>query len=247
MAPAPSPNGEPTRVQRRRILDDPDALRFEQVYEAAGNDLTQVPWANLRGNPRLVAWLDQHPAPAGQRALVVACGLGDDAEELSRRGYEVTAFDSSPTAIEWCRTRFPNSNVDYHVADLFDLPANWHNRFDLVVEINTIQALPPPRHGATIAAIAGTVAAGGRLVVITFSRDEDEPAEGGPPYPLSRSELAAFAGEGLQEVEATEDTIVHERFPHPINRLCLTYERPAASTEASGSSARSGGEEAREG
>lgn len=220
-----SGNGEPARMPRRRILDDPDALRFEQLYQSVGDDLTNVPWANLRGNPCLVAWLDQHPAPPGQRALVVACGLGDDAEELSRRGYVVTAFDASPTAIAWARKRFPHSDVDFHVADLFDLPPDWSERFDLVVEINTIQALPPPRHGVTMAAIASLVAPGGRLVVITFGRNDDEAAENGPPFPLSRAELASFAGEGLREVEATEDTFVNERLGHPIVRWCLTYVR----------------------
>lgn len=225
-----SGNGEPARMPRRRILDDPDALRFEQLYQSVGDDLTNVPWANLRGNPCLVAWLDEHPAPPGQRALVVACGLGDDAEELNRRGYDVTAFDASPTAIGWARKRFPDSGIDFEVADLFDLPPDWRERFDLVVEINTIQALPPPRHRATMATIAGLVAPGGRLVVITFGRDEQDAAEQGPPYPLSRSELAAFAGEGLREVEATGDTIVNERLGHPIVRWCLTYARETGET-----------------
>lgn len=225
MGPSLSENGEPARMPRRRILDDSDALRFEQMYQSVGDDLTRVPWANLRGNPCLVAWLDQHPAPPGKQVLVVACGLGDDAEELSRRGYDVTAFDASPTAIGWARQRFPESGIDFEVADLFDLPPAWRERFDLVVEINTIQALPPPRHRATMAAIASLVAPGGRLVVITFGRDEDGAAENGPPFPLSRAELNAFAGEGLREVEATEDTFVNERLGHSIVRWCLTYAR----------------------
>ena len=47
------------------------------------------------------------PAAPGRTALIVACGLGDDAEEVSRRGYRVTAFDLVPAAIEHCRERFP--------------------------------------------------------------------------------------------------------------------------------------------
>lgn len=221
-------SGQPAPDRPRGVLDDPDVLRFELVYESVGDDLTNVPWANLRPNPLLVPWLDRHPAAPGTRALVVACGLGDDAEELSRRGYEVTAFDASPTAIGWCRKRFPGSRVDYHVADLFDLPAAWQRASDLVVEINTIQALPPPRHGATIAAVAGTVAPGGHLVVITFGRAEDASATNGPPWPLSKSELSAFAGVGLREVEVSEDTIVIERLdPRFIVRWRLVYARDA--------------------
>jgi hypothetical protein len=66
---------------------------FETIYAQAGDDLTGIPWASLRPMPALVDWLDRQPPPAGQTALVVACGLGDDAEEVSRRGYRVTAFD----------------------------------------------------------------------------------------------------------------------------------------------------------
>ena len=33
--------------------------------------------------------------------LRIRPGLGDDAEELVRRGFDVTAFDISDTAIQW--------------------------------------------------------------------------------------------------------------------------------------------------
>jgi hypothetical protein len=66
-----------------------------------------IPWADLAPNPSLVEWLDTH-AVSG-RALKVGAGLGDDAEELARRGLAVTAFDVAPTAVESARRRFPES------------------------------------------------------------------------------------------------------------------------------------------
>src|SRR6266498_2097846 len=96
---------------------------FEPLYRAAGGDAEKVPWADLSPNRWLVEWLDrQSLSPKGAAAVVVGCGLGDDAEELSERGYEVVGFDVSPTAIEWARERFPDTAVQYRVADLFDLP-----------------------------------------------------------------------------------------------------------------------------
>src|ERR1700761_8699255 len=115
---------------------------FETIYAQAGDDLSRTPGAGLRPMPALTGWLDRQPPPAGQTALVVACGLGDDAEEVSRRGYRVTAFDLVPAAIAHCRARFPGSAVDYRVADVFALPAAWHQAFDLVVEVRTLQSLP---------------------------------------------------------------------------------------------------------
>ena len=85
-------------------------LDFEAVYHEANGDFAGVPWAHGRPHPALVAWLNAI-APSvvrcGSRIAVVGCGLGDDAIELIRRGYDVTAFDISTTAIEWARRRHP--------------------------------------------------------------------------------------------------------------------------------------------
>src|SRR5215472_10485502 len=56
------------------------------------------------------------------RALVVGCGLGDDAEELARLGMQVVAFDVASAAVESARRRFPASTVRYEVADLLAPP-----------------------------------------------------------------------------------------------------------------------------
>jgi hypothetical protein len=42
--------------------------------------------ASLAAHPALVSWLDRQPSAGGATALVVGCGVGDDAEELVRRG-----------------------------------------------------------------------------------------------------------------------------------------------------------------
>ena len=193
---------------------------FEELYASVGGDLDQVPWARLGPNPMLAEWLDRRRITPGARALVVACGLGDDAEELSRRGCAVTAFDLSKTAISWCHRRFPDTSVDYQVADLLELPGEWVHRYDIVVEINTIQSLPLELRRDTVRAIAGTVAPGGALFVRCFGRATGEPA-GSRPWPVSREELAVFEEEGLREAEFAED------LPEPTRHRCfrLTYER----------------------
>lgn len=131
---------------------------FESLYADAGDDYSQIPWARLSPRPVLIEWLDAEPPAARTRVLVVACGLGDDAEELARRGCVVDAFDVSPTAIDTARRRFPNSSVNYHVADLFELPSNWRARFELIVEVQTIQSLPPSEHRTAVGAISACLA-----------------------------------------------------------------------------------------
>lgn len=193
---------------------DGEPADFEEFYRAVGGDLAKLPWASLAPHPQLVDWLDTLGPTAEQRALVVGCGLGDDAEEVGRRGYQVTAFDLSPTAIGWCRTRSPDSTVDYLVADVLDLAADWQAAFDVVVEFNTIQSIEPALRPAVIGAIAGTVAAGGRLFVRAMLRADGSPALS-RPWPVSRTELSDFVGAGLREISyevATDPLTGHPGF-----------------------------------
>ncbi|ABA24155.1 Thiopurine S-methyltransferase [Trichormus variabilis ATCC 29413] len=174
---------------------------FEVVYAEAQGDTTQIPWAKLTPHPYLQEWLTNHqPFPSGQKALVIGCGLGDDAEALSKLGFAVTAFDISPTAIAWCGERFPNSNVNYIVADLLAIPPQWHLSFDFVFECRNIQALPLNVRAEVITSVASVVAPDGTLLLINRVREtEAEPS--GPPWPLSESELKQLENLGLQPIE----------------------------------------------
>lgn len=205
-----------------RTAGDPP---FEEIYSSAGDDLASIPWATLAPNPALQDWLATQPAADGARALVVASGLGDDAEELARRGYRVTAFDISPTAIDQCRGRFPASTVDYLVADLFELPDAWTESFDLAVEIRTLQSLPPEVRGQAALAIAKTIAPGGKLFVRTAARTPNEPLTS-RPWPLTRDELDACVEAGLIERQVRAEPPRDGRFP----TFTAVYQRPPATT-----------------
>ncbi|MFN6486457.1 MULTISPECIES: class I SAM-dependent methyltransferase [unclassified Nostoc] len=174
---------------------------FEILYDKAKGDTAQIPWAKLAPHPYLQDWLTNHePFISQQKALVIGCGLGDDAEALANLGFEVTAFDISPTAIAWCQQRFPDSTVNYVVADLLAIPSQWHQAFDFVFECRNIQALPLNVRSSVISSVTSLIALGGTLLLITRVRDtEVEPS--GPPWPLSNSELAQFENLGLSQIE----------------------------------------------
>lgn len=173
---------------------------FEPLYAEAQGDTAQVPWAKNQAHPYLQQWLSSYPPQtAGKSALVIGCGLGDDAELLASLGYAVTAFDISPTAIAWCHQRFPETTVNYLVADLFDLDRNWQGKFDFIFECRTIQALPLNVRSQVIGAIAPLVANQGTLLVVTRHRDDHTIPEG-PPWALSDAELSQFIELGLTEV-----------------------------------------------
>ncbi|MBL8858384.1 MAG: class I SAM-dependent methyltransferase [Planctomycetes bacterium] len=194
-----------TRAIANESLQRGDALGwFERLYAEANGDEARIPWADLDGHPLLVEWMRKHKVDGtGRRALVVGCGLGEDAEVLARAGFDTMGFDVSPTAIEWCHKRFPNSTVRYEAADLFAPPATWARAFDFVFESYTLQALPADRRAGAFACIAQFIAPGGELLVVTRAREPHEDT-GELPWPLLRSELRTFEHFGLLEA-AFED------------------------------------------
>lgn len=174
---------------------------FENIYSSAGGDHTAVFWADLEPNPYLIQWLRQYPVKrSGKKAIAIGCGVGDDAEALSKNGYEVTAFDISPSAIELCQKRYPETTVDYLVADLFHYPEGWFQAFDLVYECNTIQVLPGKYRIQAREAIASLVAMERHALVSCRSRLAGE-QENDIPLPLDRYEIDGFIQSGLTEMD----------------------------------------------
>jgi len=192
---------------------------FEPLYAQAQGDATLVPWAKSMAHPYLQEWLQQHPQPQYRsKAVVIGCGLGDDAEALQAHGYQVTAFDVSPTAIAWCDQRFPDSAVDYQVADLLNLDPTWNQTFDLVYDCRNIQALPIRIRPQVVGAIAPLASTTGLILIITRIRADVTECDG-PPWPLSPQELAEFAAYGLQETDRTTF-----RESETVNQARITYQ-----------------------
>lgn len=194
---------------------------FEALYADAQGDPSRIPWADARPHPALVTWLNAI-APSivrcGARVAVVGCGLGDDAREVRRRGYDVTAFDCSATAVEWARSLDPDNADCYHVADLFAMPARWRHRFDLVVEINTIQALPPVRRDETLNAMSQLLSPRGHLLVICRGTKTPAAFDDGPPWALMEEELIEAARAADLEPDGAVSTFLDNETP-PVLRM----------------------------
>jgi SAM-dependent methyltransferase len=176
---------------------------FDRLYAEAASGRAIVPWDRGVPNAQLVDWAQGRDG-SGKSAVVVGCGLGNDAEFVAALGYRTTGFDLSAAAIAGAAERYPGSPVTYEVADLLELPERYRHAFDLVIECYTVQSLPDPPRAASIAAVPALVAPGGTLLVVAFAGDEDDPA--GPPFPLTRREIAGFAVDGLTE-QRIEDLV----------------------------------------
>ena len=183
---------------------------FEDIYANTDTTGHGVPWAKLVPAPLMVRWLDRKWSRGhAARAPVVGSGLGDDAAELARRDFRVTAFDVAESAIDLSRRRFPDLTIDWRVRELFDTPADWSQSFELVVEHRTVQSLPPAWQARSMAAIADFVAPAGTLLVVADLRPDGTEAAG-PPWRLRPEELAVFGAAGLAEVELVLSDVRHQ-------------------------------------
>lgn len=230
------PEAVVTPAASRTVLVDPPEQGvpgtrewFEEVYRDAAGELAGVPWARGATNPCLLSWLNVEASAKvrpGSRAIVVGCGLGDDVVELLNRGYDACGFDVSATAITWARQRFPDRASAFLHADLMSLPARYRHRFELVVEVNTLQAVHPSQREIAAQAIGDLCGPRGVVVAVCRGRDESVLLETvqGPPWPLASGELA-----GLMEVAGLKpsrgiDDFEDECTP-PVRRLRGVFER----------------------
>lgn len=206
------------RLAAAAIADGEPTAWFDRLYAAGRAGTVRMPWDRTEPQVQLAQWTAaRRPDGAGRRALVVGCGLGADAEHVATLGFDTVAFDISATAIGIAMARFPGSAVEYVTADLLAPPAQWMRAFDLVVETYTVQALPSPPRDRAIATVARLVAPGGTLLVIANAHDEHADPEPGPPWPLTRAEIDAFATDGLVPVRVEAVPVAD----HPTRRRWL--------------------------
>jgi SAM-dependent methyltransferase len=214
---------EHTKELAAEFLEKGDATGwFDALYAEAEGNHEHIPWADLEPNKYLVKFAEKTNLQGdGRKALVVGCGLGDDARFLHDLGFAVTAFDISPTAIEWAKKLHVETSIDFQVIDLFNPPPEWHRAFEFVLEVYTIQPLPLEIREKVVDSIAQFVAENGKLALVTRGREDDEqPLE--LPWALSRKDLSRFEFNGLKQIyfeEMPGDEDV------PVRRFVVEYER----------------------
>lgn len=95
-----------------------DLQHFRQRYVAS----EPPPWEIHSPDPMLVATLNEGKLP-GKTVLEFGCGSGHNAVEFARRGYEVTAVDFVPEAIEAARSLAEREgvNIRFLCGDLLEL------------------------------------------------------------------------------------------------------------------------------
>jgi len=189
---------------------------FDELYKEHASSHENIPWARLEVNPILQEYLETSKAKKG-KALVIGCGLGDDAIALEKAGYEVIAIDVAQTALQLAKERFSDSRVSFVKQDIFDMPVEYFEHFDFIYEALTIQSLPREFRERMIKAVADSLAKEGTLLVVAHQFNGNT---SGPPWPLTKEEIDLFVTEGLKELHFE---VIAERSKISDNKFKVLY------------------------
>lgn len=160
-------------------------------------------WDKGEASPGLVDFLVENEAVMPGTVLVPGCGHGHDARALAAAGFEVTAFDVAPAAIERARAlaAAERTPVRFEAADFFELPAALRGPYDWLFEHTFFCAIDPARRAAYVRTVTELVRPGGHLLGVFYHIQP----ETGPPFGTTRAELLARFEPAF--------TLVHESVP----------------------------------
>lgn len=200
-----------------------DGAACERAYGLAGRDASRVPWAREGADPTLVRWLNacacEHVRPGG-RAIVAGCGLGDDVAELASRGFDAVGLDASEHATAWAGERFGGMPGAFVRGDVRSAPARLARRFDLVVDVDTLQtggAGDEDRAAIARGLVSLMHPRGAVLVIAGAGRVDEVAAAAWVDRPMTADEVERVVGAaGLERVSV---------FPEDAARFAMVFRR----------------------
>ncbi len=162
-----------------------DLPRWDERY-ASGD----TPWETGRPSSELERVLAEDAIRPG-RALELGCGTGANAAWLARQGFDVTALDISPRAIEQARQRAAGTAVHFLVADVLRPPAELVGPFDFFFDRGCYHVVRRDDPAAYLRTLARLTRPG--TLGLVLAGNAREPHEPGPPV-VSEEQIRAELG-----------------------------------------------------
>jgi SAM-dependent methyltransferase len=128
-----------------------------------------TPWERAEVPPQVVAFSESFQAPA--RALDLGCGTGRDAVYLAQHGWEVTAIDGVPQALDGARERGRGAGVEVNwiLGDVTRLEGLLPPRpFTLVLDRGCFHGLTEPERARCAQGVTSATDPGARLLMLAF-------------------------------------------------------------------------------
>lgn len=172
-------------------------------------DQGQTGWDRGEASPALRHWLESSQLKPC-RILVPGCGRGHEVVALAAAGFDVTAIDFAPSAIEALHSQLDARGLKATLvqADLFDYQPT--QPFDAVYEQTCLCAIKPKQREAYEQQLAGWLKSGGKLYALFMQSGSQD----GPPFPCPPEAMQSlFAAERWKwPVELTP-------IPHPAQLI----------------------------
>jgi len=140
-----------------------------------------VPWDTGKPSSELGRLLGEYDIPPG-RALELGCGTGTNAIFLAQQGFQVTAFDLSPRAIDEAEAKATVAGVELTLmtADLLD-PPDFGEPFPFVFDRGVYHTVRRTGLDAFLETLSRVTTPGGMYLTLTGNANEFRPGEEGPP------------------------------------------------------------------
>lgn len=147
---------------------------------------TKPDWDSGITPPEVMGFVEQNRSRG--RALDLGCGTGTNAIYLAQQGFEVTAIDFSPKAIDLARAKAlpADLQIDFQVGDVSRLD-NLYEPFDLILDIGCLHSLDAASKARYAQHAARLTHPGSTLLIFAF----DQPAFLGQ-YHLSLAEAKNY-------------------------------------------------------
>lgn len=143
-----------------------------------------------------------------QTCLIPGCGHAHELGFLLQLGWDVTAIDFSPAAVDAARALFPNDARRIVEADFFQyVPAT---NVSLIYERAFLCALPPVMRTKVVARWAQLLPAKGKLIGFFFVDDDPTSSKKGPPFCITSNELHELM---RQDFVCLEDLAIADSLP----------------------------------
>lgn len=171
--------------------------RFERGY---------TPWNRGAVPPALIDYANG--LQDAQTCLIPGCGHAHELGFLLQLGWDVTAIDFSPAAVDAARALFPNEAERIIEADFFQyVPAT---NVNLIYERAFLCALPPAMRAQVVARWAQLLPAKGKVIGFFFVDDDPASSKKGPPFRMTSKELDALM---CQDFVRLEDLAITDTLP----------------------------------
>ena len=156
-----------------------------------------LPWAH--SDPTLfLAEICQRRKPG--RALDIGCGAGTDSVYLAKMGWDVTALDFMPKALEYTQNRAREAGVTVRPVEADITEWATPEPFDLVLDHGLLHNMDPVRYPAYRERVLAAIADDGDLLLLHWHpRYPGQPSGRMGPLRASREDILKFFAPDLQE------------------------------------------------